>query len=327
MNRIAFPLALLLLTPGLLPAQRAPDWLPASSLHVLDPQTPEGLRQLLRPTGEALPLVSAHRGGALPGFPENCVATFENTLRRTFALLEIDPRYTRDGAIVVHHDATLDRTTTGAGRVVDHTLQELQALRLKDPKGRVTEFTIPTLDEVLEWARGRTVLVLDQKDVPVAARLQKIEQHRAESYALLIVYSFKEVKECHQLNPNVMMEVMIPSQEKLQEFEKTGIPWSHVVAFVGHEPPQDPELLRMLHARGACRIAGTSRNLDRRLVSQVDAAPPPLQQAYQALRRQGVDLIETDLPIAVANILDHSTKIPAAKARFFHRPTSKARAE
>ena len=44
---------------------------------------------------------------------------------------------------------------------------------------------------MLEWARGKTVLVLDQKDVPVAARVKKIEEHKAESYAMLIVYSFQ----------------------------------------------------------------------------------------------------------------------------------------
>ena len=66
------------------------------------------------------------------------------------------------------HDPTLERTTTGKGRVVDFTLGELKQLRLKDNSGNVTEFQIPTLDEVLDWARGKTILVLDQKDVSPA---------------------------------------------------------------------------------------------------------------------------------------------------------------
>src|SRR6185369_1446845 len=129
---------------------------------------------LLKYTGESLPLVSGHRGGAAVGFPENCIATFEHTLANTFAMLEIDPRYAKDGAIVVHHDPTLERTTTGKGRVVDMTLQELKQLRLKDTEGNRTEFQIPTLDEVLDWARGKTIVVLDQKDVSVEARVKKI---------------------------------------------------------------------------------------------------------------------------------------------------------
>src|SRR3954466_2556286 len=113
-------------------------WLVLTSLSVhaaeparyfTDAKTPQGLMDLLKYTGEPLPLVSGHRGGAAVGFPENCIPTFEHTLGQTFAMLEIDPRYAKDGTIVVHHDATLERTTTGKGPVTDFTLAELKQLR------------------------------------------------------------------------------------------------------------------------------------------------------------------------------------------------------
>lgn len=169
-------------------------------LHRICPQTPEELRELFRYTGESMPLVSAHRGGAGPGYPENCIATFEHTLATTYSMLEIDPRLSKDGVIVLHHDATLERTTTGFGKVADKTLGELKKLRLKDSDGNVTEHQIPTLDEALEWARGKTVLVLDQKDVPLAARIAKVRQHNAESYAMLIVGNLKDVQACHAVS-------------------------------------------------------------------------------------------------------------------------------
>jgi len=59
--------------------------------HRINPRTPEGLRDLLQRTGERLPMVSAHRGGPMKGFLENCLATFSNTLQHTFSLMEIDP--------------------------------------------------------------------------------------------------------------------------------------------------------------------------------------------------------------------------------------------
>ena len=101
-------------------------------------------------------------------------------------------------------------------------MEELKQLRLKDPDGTVTEFQIPTLDEALEWARGKTVLILDQKDVPVEARVKAIEEHKAEAYAMLIVYSYREALSCYQMNPNIMMEVMIPDRDKCAEFDKIG---------------------------------------------------------------------------------------------------------
>jgi glycerophosphoryl diester phosphodiesterase len=234
--------------------------------------------------------------------------------------MEIDPRYTKDGKIVVHHDTTLDRTTTGKGRVADMTLQELKELHLKDTEGLVTEFQIPTLDDVLQWARGKTILVLDQKDVPVEVRVRKIKEHRAEAYTMLIVYSFKDAQKCYELNKNIMMEVMIPNREKFYEFDETGIPWSNIIAFVGHTPPSDKELFQMIHAKGICCMVGTSRNLDREFIVNRASGTSPVEQHYRALLHQGVDVIETDIPREVGKLLYSESAIPASKSQFFKRP-------
>lgn len=123
---------LLLAMPGAVCAQAAAGPPAGAALmHRIDARSPQGLRDLFRHTDQPLPLVSAHRGGPQPGYPENCLATFENTLHHTFAIMEVDPRYTKDGQIVLHHDDTLGRTTTGRGKVSDFTLAELKALRLK----------------------------------------------------------------------------------------------------------------------------------------------------------------------------------------------------
>jgi glycerophosphoryl diester phosphodiesterase len=233
--------------------------------------------------------------------------------------MEIDPRYTKDGEIVVHHDATLERTTTGTGRVVDHTLRELKQLRLKDATGAATDFQIPTLDEVLQWARGKTVLVVDQKDVPVEARVRKIREHRAQAHAMLIVYSFKDARKCYELDKDIMMEVMIPNRQKYREFDATGVPWSNVIAFVGHARPNDKGLLQMIHDRGACCIVGTSRNLDREFVAGTEAGTGPVKQRYRDLLQYGADMIETDLPVEVAKLLYNDAVIPASKSRFLRK--------
>ena len=285
------------------PLDRARNAARPPRLHAIDPQTPQGLRDIFKHTGDPLFFVSAHRGGPQENFPENSIPTFENTLQHTFAILEIDPRYTKDGVIVVHHDARLERTTTGQGLVAKLSLRELKQLRLKDPDGSITEFRIPTLDEALEWARGKTILVLDQKDVPVAARVKKIEEHKAETYAMLIVYSFKDAQDCYAMNPNIMMEVMIPNRVKFAEFEKTGVPWSNIVAFVGHTPPQDTILYELIHAKGTSCIVGTSRNLDRQFIDKQITGIESIEQDYRALLQRGADLIETDIPREVGRLL------------------------
>ncbi|NOR66048.1 MAG: glycerophosphodiester phosphodiesterase [Woeseiaceae bacterium] len=312
-------IVMLIVSNLVLPQDVAHGSSPSSQLHLIDPGTPRGLRELFGYSGESLHLVAAHRGGPRQGYPENCIATFENTLQHTFAIMEIDPRYTKDGAIVVHHDATLERTTTGKGRIADMTLRELKELRLKGTEGHITNFQIPTLDEVLDWARGKTILVLDQKDVPVEARVKKIEEHRAEAYAMLIVYSFKSAQKCYELNKNIMMEVMIPDREKFYQFDRMGIPWSRIIAFVGHTPPTDEELLRMIHAKGTCCMVGTSRNIDREFVANRASDAGAIEQHYRALLQRGADVIETDIPREVGKLLYGDAVVPADKSKFFSK--------
>lgn len=286
--------------------------------RTIDAESPEGLRELFRFTGERLPIVSAHRGGAGPGLPENCIATFAATLRHGYAMLEIDPRVTRDGQIVVHHDATLDRTTTGHGRIKERTLAELKQLRLKDINGDATDYQMPTLSEVFRWASGRAILVIDGKDLTISDRVRQIEKHNAESYAVVIAGGVKAAKECYELNPDIMMEVFISDRQRFNAFEASGVRWSNVIAFVGHQPTKDRELLRLLHERGVSTIAGTSRNLDRELT--IGQEPDEeLESKYRELLDRGIDLIETDLPRRVWPVLYRDVEIPESKNKFLNR--------
>src|SRR5690606_3028903 len=177
-----------------------------NALQTINTSTADELMEFFSYSPDGIPLVSAHRGGPRQGFPENCIATFENTLRHTPAMLEIDPRYTKDGKIVLMHDQTLNRTTNGSGNVSDHTLAELKELRLRDTAGNLTDYRIPTLDEALQWAMGKTILVIDAKDVPIEVRVQKILDNKAEANAMVIAYSIEDIKKDYRLHPKIMME-------------------------------------------------------------------------------------------------------------------------
>src|SRR3954471_6459218 len=69
-------------------------------------------------------MVFAHRGGAALA-PENTLASFDNGLALGADGLELDVRLSKDGQVVVHHDADLDRTTDASGPVADRTAPEL----------------------------------------------------------------------------------------------------------------------------------------------------------------------------------------------------------
>jgi glycerophosphoryl diester phosphodiesterase len=92
------------------------------------------------------PLVFAHRGGSALA-PENTMAAFDRGLAEGADGLELDVHLSRDGVIVVHHDATLERTTALAGPVAARSAAEL---------GRVG---VPTLLDVLRRYAGVRIIV------------------------------------------------------------------------------------------------------------------------------------------------------------------------
>lgn len=140
------------------------------------------------------PLLIAHRGGSALA-PENTLTAFTQALTWWRAdLLEIDVRSTRDEEVVVFHDATLERTTNGAGRVRDHTLAQLRALdagyRFTADGGRNFPYrgvgiTIPTLSEVLERFPDARVNV-EIKDPRAQERVREVVEERHALQRVLV---------------------------------------------------------------------------------------------------------------------------------------------
>lgn len=105
------------------------------------------------PAAEAIAMpergISAHRGASTT-HPENTLAAFREALRHGVHQIEFDIRMTRDGHIVLMHDATVGRTTDGEGRVTDLTLKQMRALDAGAWKGaRFAGERVPTLEETL----------------------------------------------------------------------------------------------------------------------------------------------------------------------------------
>ena len=121
-------------------------------------------------------LLAAHRGGSLL-WPENSLLAFRNAIALGADFIEFDVHLSKDGEVVVIHDPTLERTTTGTGPVKDRTVAELKALRLKDRTGAVTEEIVPTLDEVVAVAaQGKRRMLLEIKVDATRARYPGIEE-------------------------------------------------------------------------------------------------------------------------------------------------------
>jgi glycerophosphoryl diester phosphodiesterase len=125
--------------------------------------------------------VIAHRGSSAEA-PENTLPAFEAAVHRGADALELDVRLTADGAPVVIHDETLDRTTDGTGPVRAQTLADLRSVdagsRFTADRGRSHPYLgqglqIPTLGEVL-WTFPRTPVLVEIKEPEAQEAVRRV---------------------------------------------------------------------------------------------------------------------------------------------------------
>jgi glycerophosphoryl diester phosphodiesterase len=248
--------------------------------------------------------ISAHRGQSADDQPENSIAAITATGRAIpGAIVEIDAVLTRDGKLVLMHDDTMDRTTTGRGKVADLTLAEVKAARLRAPNGDLTAAAPPTLAEALEAARGvGAIASIDLKPaseeatmVLARAVVDEVRRVGAQGRVILITYSPETARAVAALAPEMMISAGAKSLADLQ-----GLNEAQILGWTGAGRP-DPQLWAVLKARGVEAQFGTLGSAGRRL-DDVYATDGDVSE-YRTLYDQGVTVIATDTPLAVKGVL------------------------
>lgn len=244
------------------------------------------------------PIIQGHRGTRENGLPENSIAALEYVLEQMPAVFEIDPRLTKDSVIIVFHDATLDRTTNGTGKVIDHTWQELQQLSLKNDKGEITEHKIPALAEVLEWASGKTALLLDKKDVPLWMIADIIREHDANNYVVSLVRSPEDAAFYFNDEPKRMFAISFREPEAFYPYLELGIPKRQIFACIGTEISEKTnEINEMMRGYGIRSLISAAPTYDK-LQTEEERA-----EAYRKVIESGITILESDYPVETARLL------------------------
>ena len=106
-------------------------------------------------------MVTAHRGD-WRNAPENSLLAMKYCIDAKIDIMETDLKMTKDSVLILMHDETLDRTTTGSGYVKDWTLDSLKQLNLINGYREPTPFKIPTLEQALEYAKNKIIIDLDK---------------------------------------------------------------------------------------------------------------------------------------------------------------------
>jgi glycerophosphoryl diester phosphodiesterase len=160
-------------------------------------------------------MVIAHRGDSFYR-PENTLASFASAVELGVEMVELDVQVTRDGHVVVIHDATVDRTTNGRGLVAEMTLAELRRFSAGYPERFGEAYAgerIPTLAEVMGLLRGRGRILIEIKPDAVTAdaeggveALTIAEARKAgmDQEVALISFSRTALLRCRALAPEIM---------------------------------------------------------------------------------------------------------------------------
>ncbi len=236
----------------------------------------------------ATTLIASHRGGALH-WPENSPTAFRNTASLAVDQVEFDIHPTADGAIVVHHDATLDRTTSGTGPVAAHTLSQLKALTLNGTGGEAM-LTLPELCTL--FAPTALTLRLEIKSGPdrrpypglLDAALRVLDAHRLRTRCVITSF-MAETAAAATRTPGLAGAIWLVAPEVQDMIGLEGlcaVTARHGITMVGlRETRLDPLNLAILRARGL-RVGAWAVN---------DAA------AIARMLALAVDVFTTDLPI------------------------------
>lgn len=155
------------------------------------------------------PRIFGHRG-SMGYAPENTFASFELAIQQGVDAIELDVHLTADGEVVVIHDALLDRTAGGTGLVGEKTLAELKALDAGVHFGpQFAGQRIPTLGDVLAWARGKCVLDIEIKGGPwpypglEAKVVDLIRLHEMTDQTIVISFDHPTVARVRALAPEI----------------------------------------------------------------------------------------------------------------------------
>ena len=149
----------------------------------------------------------AHRG-AKAYEPENTLQAFQKALDLNSDGIELDVHLSSDGHIIVMHDETIDKMTSGKGDINTYTLAELKSFLIAD------ELQIPTLNEVFDLVDKKCFINVELKNADTSKNVVSlIEEYITEkgwNYDHFIISSFdwNALKEVQNLNPNIPIGVL-----------------------------------------------------------------------------------------------------------------------
>jgi len=243
------------------------------------------------------PLLFAHRGASASA-PENTLEAFRLAFEQGADGIELDAKLTADGHVIVIHDATVDRTTGGHGRVAELKLAYLRSLdagSFFSPAFRGA--SIPTLDEVFETVGDKGLINIEltnyttPRDVLVDSVCQLVRRRGLQRQVLFSSFLARNLSECARLLPEVARGLLALPGLAGAWARSFGFMFGDFHALHAHVSDVDPHQIQRVH----------------RLGRRVHAWTVNRAEDIQRLRAWGVDGIFSDDPQVAARALGRAS--------------------
>jgi len=198
-----------------------------------------------------LPAIEAHRGDSANA-PENTLAAFRRAVELEVPWIELDVHPAQDGALMVIHDDTVDRTTNGSGAVCDMTVGELRGLDAGS--WFAAPFAgegIPQLVQVLEMvAPTGTLLNVEIKSFPSEldvprALVDLLHQFGRERRYVVSSFDLAALLEVRVIAPEIALALIGQGPDILVHAQRHRLAWIHA-----HHGTLDESLVAQAHASG-----------------------------------------------------------------------------
>lgn len=189
-------------------------------------------------------VVIAHRGNHV-SVPENTIAACKEAIAVGVDYVEVDLRTTKDGHLVVLHDAKVDRTTNGQGKVSDMTFSEVKDLQVFNQNRKTHR--IPEFKDVLLAAKGKINIYLDFKDADVAHTFKQIEEAGMTKHVVVYLNKKEQYVQWKHVAPQIPLMTSIPDEMKNEEGLKTFLKETKVNVL---DNLSDPVLIKVANEHG-----------------------------------------------------------------------------
>lgn len=242
-------------------------------------------------------MVAAHRGSHIT-VPENSFEAIRQSIRDDIDIVEIDVRRTADDSLVLMHDGTVDRTTTGSGRIEELQWDEVKELFLLH-EGKPTLERIPLFREALMFGKGKILFDLDLKTEKIELIMNVVEDTDASKSVFFFDSDWKVLEKVQQKHPDWNLMPRAYDEAMAKEAYNKFKPWAI------HVDPSfaSPELSDYFHNLGVYVWINALGQIDESLrLSDFTA--------LDKLFKTKPSIIQTDLPQQIKQYVESQVVVP-----------------